>query len=98
MKPLLGETLAQNLARQPIPRVCRFQRALMDLAEQALTWELWHAADIVFHPWGVSTDGFVYFRLWLIGARTGDVRSGLARPGLLGRERVYSTVRGRRRW
>jgi hypothetical protein len=67
VEPRTDDAVIEALARLPIPRIARFHRILMELTEEALTWRLWAAADIIFHPWGASMDTFVYFRLWLIG-------------------------------
>lgn len=63
-----ADSVRAALARLPIPRIARFHRALVERCNRACTWELWQAADIVFHPWGGATgDGFLWFRLWLVG-------------------------------
>lgn len=80
--PLLN-ALTVELARRPIPRIVQFHRTLMDLCDQALTWQLWDAADIVFEPYGASADGFVYFRLWLIGQGRVTFERALRHPDSL---------------
>jgi hypothetical protein len=79
----LADAIEHELARLPIPRIARFQRTLMHLCDRALTWDLWRAADIVFHPLGASEDDFVYFRLWLIGQGRGTFSRAVLRPDSL---------------
>jgi hypothetical protein len=62
----MASVLQAELARLPIPRIARFHDSLISAADEALTWELWKAADII-HRAPTSQDGFCYFRLWLAG-------------------------------
>ncbi len=77
------DSVTRALARLPIPRIARFHRTLVEQCDRAFTWELWQAADIVFDPWGASDDGFLYFRLWLIGQGRGTYARALVRPDSL---------------
>ena len=79
----LPDAFTEELSRLPIPRIARFQRNLMELMEEALTWKLWDAADIIFQPWGASMDTFVYFRLWLIAQGRDTFERALREPDSL---------------
>jgi hypothetical protein len=78
-----ADSVTRALARLPIPRIARFHRTLVEQCDRAFRWELWQAADIVFDPWGASDDGFLYFRLWLIGQGHGTYARALLRPDSL---------------
>lgn len=44
----------------------QFQVRLDEVTDEALTWDLWAAAERIFGGW-CSDDGFCYFGLWMVG-------------------------------
>jgi hypothetical protein len=78
----IASALVAELARLPIPRVARFHDSLISAANEALTWELWKAADII-HRAPTSQDGFCYFRLWLVGQGSKVFASAVRDPDSL---------------
>jgi hypothetical protein len=67
----IPDLLIVELSRRPISAIRAFHAALMQAANEALTWDLWAAATVI-HRASCSEDMFCYFRLWLVaqGRRT----------------------------
>ena len=78
------EAVALRLSRLPVPRIAGFHLALVGLADRALTWDLWQAADLV-HRSECSEDVFLDFRLWLIGQGESFFESVMNDPDSLAR-------------
>lgn len=74
--------LLSALARLPPPEIVRFQACVEYVAGEALTWNLWAAADLIFGGW-CSDDMFCYFQQWLIGFGRPFFEAALADPDVL---------------
>jgi len=70
------------LARLPPPEIVRFQACVEYVVGEALTWNLWAAADLIFGGW-CSDDMFCYFQQWLIGLGRSFFGAAVADPDVL---------------
>lgn len=78
----MGMILATQVSRLPVPRIVGLHRALINLSDMALTWDLWTAADII-HGGTCSADSFSSFRLWLISRGKATFMGAIADPDSL---------------
>lgn len=93
----MASALLTELSRTPIPRIARFHASLISFADQALTWELWKAADII-HRAPTSQDAFCYFRLWLAGQGEKVFTAAVANPDSLATHPWIVRLATRRQW
>lgn len=61
-----AETLRALLADLPAEEIAEFNRIFIELHQRAYQGNLWEAGSIINSDQG-SSDGFIYFRSWLIG-------------------------------
>ena len=74
--------LRDRLASLPLADVVQFQVYLDKACQSAYIWDLWGAAVRIFGGW-CSDDGFVYFRLWLVGRGRDVFERAVAQPDAL---------------
>ncbi|MEV4413197.1 DUF4240 domain-containing protein [Catellatospora sp. NPDC049609] len=93
------DALTLELARLPVPRIVRFHLTAIRLANRALTWEMWAAADIVYarHEY-CGEYSFVGFRLWLFRLGRDTFEDALADPDSLGEVPELVALAARPSW
>ncbi|KQW81918.1 DUF4240 domain-containing protein [Brevundimonas sp. Root1279] len=72
------EALRTELEALDAESVAGFIRAFEGQMDRAYSWELWGAGYVAYG--GMSDDGFVYFRRWLISRGRADFERLLASP------------------
>jgi hypothetical protein len=93
----MASALLTELARRPIPRIAQFHASLMSFTDQALSWELWKAADII-HRAPTSQDAFCYFRLWLVSQGEKVFTAAVADPDSLATHPWITRLSTRQQW
>jgi hypothetical protein len=93
----MASALLAELSRLPIPRIARFHASLMSFANQALSWELWKAADVI-HRAPTSQDTFCYFRLWLVSQGPEVFTAAVANPDSLATHPWIARLSTQQRW
>ena len=71
--------LQEQLTRQPTAEIVDFQVWVDHLELRAYSWPLWGAAHLICDGL-CSDDGFLYFRLWLIGLGREAFELAMAHP------------------
>lgn len=75
--------LRDTLAGRPGCDIVRFQACLDALTDQALTWDLWAAADRIFGGW-CPDDAFRSFQHWMMGLGRAVFEAAVNDPDVLG--------------
>ncbi len=75
------DAVRERLLEMPAVEVKEFQRWFNKKIADAYTWDLWGAAYLINS--GCSPDGFIYFRVWLIGKGEAVYRAALRTPDSL---------------
>jgi hypothetical protein len=86
--------LRGELSRRSPAEIVRFQARLDEVTHEALTWDLWAAADRIFGG-RCSDDGFCYFRLWMVGLGREAFTRAVADPDTLAAAPEVQRLAGR---
>ncbi len=88
--------LLSTLARRPPAEIIHFQACVEYVVGEALTWNLWAAADLLFGGW-CSDDVFCFFQQWLVGLGRRSFEAALCDPDALAEAPEVLRLSGRPR-